>query len=70
MIEPGIYRVSGKHTASFGVVYVLDVTDESIKCRKMDGQEVSMSRKMAESLRWTRLDRGRARTPGNCGFPS
>ena len=61
MIKPGLYRVSGRYTSTkVGVVEVLEVTEQNVMCKKQDGQIVSLSRDIAEALRWTPIDQGAA----------
>lgn len=72
MIEPGIYQVSGTYSTFIGVVEVLEVTDEHVKCRRTDGQEVTMKRNIIETLKWKRLDQavtyGNDCRDGRCEF--
>lgn len=57
MIEPGIYRVSGRHSLKMiGVVEVLETNEHHIRCKKQDGNVVYLDRKHANALHWTRLD--------------
>ena len=60
-IGPGIYKISGKYSSvNGGVVEVLEATEEYVKCKKENGDIVTLSRKSADVLRWNRLDQAAA----------